>query len=89
MVCPWQAWGRTAARACSYESAHFAPHVVECRDEASSNQGTLWQVDGGLPQASGTTRWGLPAINHTGSFLLVSDWNTPVNQSEVFKFLNS
>jgi subtilase family serine protease len=42
--------------------------------------GALWQVDGGLPQSSGTIVSGLAAGNHTLSFLPASGWTVPVNQ---------
>jgi hypothetical protein len=48
---------------------------------AANSSGALWQVDGALPQSSGTTLTNLQAISHTVSFLPLSGWTTPTNQT--------
>ena len=48
---------------------------------AANSSGALWQVDGALPQSSGTTLTNVQAINHTVSFLPLSGWTTPTNQN--------
>ncbi|MGA2244124.1 MAG: protease pro-enzyme activation domain-containing protein [Verrucomicrobiota bacterium] len=45
------------------------------------SSGALWQVDGGLPEASGATISGLTATNHTVSFLPARGWTRPAYQT--------
>jgi uncharacterized repeat protein (TIGR03803 family) len=50
---------------------------------AAITAGAQWQVDGGIPQASGAIVVGLSVGSHTVSFTNISGWVTPSNQTVV------
>jgi hypothetical protein len=54
---------------------------VTIAPDAAITAGAQWQVDDGASQISGTTLTNLVAGNHTVSFIPISGWNTPTNQT--------